>query len=363
MVFTPFKAPSPRWSGPDHGELPKDACLGQALLRIVGGFMVRGGTVHGFSLVREVERPYSLLVWVAIRLNGREVTLVFKRDRPERVEPWKGAPRTNLETEFKLMGEVSGLLAPYPDLRTPRPVAYFEDLGVLVMHHTRGDNLEEMIRRRARWTPASEAVRELSEHCARAGRWLRVFQEATTRDGARLCLDELREDIAQRLERLRQVRAGGLTRRLHRDILAHFDRSTRRIEDRELRVVKIHGDYHPGNVLVSPHQTVVLDFVRDGWGSIYHDAVRFDLLLSMLLYRGCYRPAVIRSLRKSFVGGLGADLDSRRPLARLFRIRHMVCEWISAYSRQDGPLHGKLYDRWWVGRAIPFHLRRIIAAA
>src|SRR5262245_19499340 len=169
MVFTPFKAPSPKWSGPDQGELPKDASLGQALLRIVGGFMVRGATVDGFSLVRETERPFSLLVWAAIRIDGREVTLVFKRDRPERIKTWKGSPHTNLEAEFKLMGEVSGLLAPYPDLRTPRPVAYFEDLGVLVMHHTRGENLEEMIRRRARWAPASSSVRELSDHCAKAG--------------------------------------------------------------------------------------------------------------------------------------------------------------------------------------------------
>ncbi len=361
MAFTLFNAPPARRTVDDRPGLPEDAALREALLRTVadGGSLLGGNVVHGFSLVREMARPSSVLAWAAVRLDCGDVTLVLKRDRPECTERWQGAPGVKLKTEYDRMTEVAAFMAPYPDLKTPCPVAHFPDLGVVVMHHSRGENLEELIRRQARWSPAAETVRKISGSCEKAGSWLRMFHQATRRDGERFSIPELEEDVRLRLDLLLEMGARGMTGKLRAEVMSLFERAAEEVDGPDHQVVKVHGDFYPGNVLVAPDRTVVLDFVRDGWGSVYHDAMRFDVTLSMLLFRGCYRPGVVQSFRRSFARGVGKDLGPRQPMARLFRIRHLACEWVNALRRQGGPISSRLYDRWWIGRVIPFLIGRL----
>lgn len=248
----------------------------------------------------------------------REVVLKVHRSRPGASLPAGDRARTEFETLRNLAGfggqtsargrkeEDEGGVRPdttgTAELGAPRPLHIDEEAAALLMTRSAGQSLLDLARA-SRWAWTDPDADELSAAFRRAGAWLRSFQEQSRIQGSA-------EPALERVAR----KALDIVDALGGDVLDPAEARSLSEDLRELRLragsstasVLRHGDFWPGNVLVSPDGGVtVLDFEGVRQGHPLEDPAYF--LVQLALYFGY--PGLAekeRVLETAFLEGLGS---------------------------------------------------------
>ncbi|WP_337286648.1 phosphotransferase [Candidatus Methylomirabilis sp.] len=203
-----------------------------------------------------------------------------------------------------------------------KPIALFPEDMAVVTEEVEGDNLHDLIKRKAGLWHASSEVEALKAHCRASGVWLRHFQEFTAQQRraalpAGRILERLRTDLDVCV-------AMGLPESVSLESLRGCEEQLRSVEGLDVPVVGEHPDFQPDNILLSPAGVTVLDFTNFRYGSAYNDIARFLASLECLQKNPLYRPGTIRTLKAAFLQGYGWSDSEMNAGLIVYLIRYMV---------------------------------------
>lgn len=290
-------------------------------------------------------RPYSHLMRLAVVHAGhdRPVRHCFlKIFKPKDVPDAIAQMRRRVEHDFATNVRVHEALAGRSGVGAVRPLACYADLLAVVSEEVPGDNLLAHLERHARGWPGGPARDRLGATMADVGRWIRAFQAIDPSDAV-VGVDELRDYIDVRLQRLVNARSRQVSPSMRHAVLTHIETLGRAIPEQARRSVAIHADLAPGNVLVADGAIVVLDFAMATRGTWLHDLTRLHVQVALLGAKPWYRPSVLQDLLAHLRRGFAPQLTPADPLFRLLTLLHRV-NHMASLTLAPGRLPTRLYN-------------------
>ncbi|MBU2552537.1 MAG: aminoglycoside phosphotransferase family protein [Proteobacteria bacterium] len=219
------------------------------------------------------------------------------------------------------------------DCSVPRPLDHFPDLGTILMERVEGERLTDYMRRKNTLLrpSAGRLILQISE---RSGKCLRTIHDlAHPPDRGRLpetALDELFGKIQRARADLSRTALveGRPGESVFRGLMEKAEALVRR---NEFRLVRQHGDYYPGNILLQGRRLVIIDFAFSKPGPIHQDISRFLVTLDTLnpypthpLYDLTRVRAFKRRFLEGYFGRLDHIRDTDRLMIRLYRVRALL---------------------------------------
>jgi hypothetical protein len=316
-----------------------------------------GSPVESIEVTATRERIYSTIRFCSVELRDRTSRDVVVKT----YKPWKNsdvaAQRGLLLRDYEINTYLHGLLAGQARFRVPTPLYHSPEHLLIATEHMAGTQLQTKLRALARWLPSEATVRELEHDCRGCGEWLRHFQRLTrARATGNADVQRMRQLIADRLEWSADAPHIPIDAAQRELILAYFDSIARDLSPEDLASSGIHGDFFPGNVVVSAQQIVGLDFVMQREGSVHADPSYFVFQLNTLGQQLQYRRAVVRRLCAAFLDGYEPGLReatfASRPMVRLYFIFHQAMRLGRMLVLKDAPVLRRLNNRRMAAHAV-----------
>jgi len=271
-------------------------------------------------ILREEQRPGSTLVWA--RHNGHNV--VIKKYRVTDTGPDAETLRKRVEREARLLTLLSqakgrprrlGVV----QLLAVRPEDYTIELAVVP-----GQPVETLF-----FSSLRAARPTLLRVAWLAGRWLRWFQQAVPVDGNKASEDcdtasNLPEYCRIRLERLCKFRNSQANQTLCAAALRRLNELLAKVDLANRKVVVVHADYAPFNIIWDGYSLTPVDFGMAKVGDPWIDVTYF---MHRLLIGPAYRPwqrIPVGAATKAFLRGYGEPQATQCPLFQAFLIRHTI---------------------------------------
>ncbi len=214
-----------------------------------------------------------------------------------------------------------------------RPLFCDEDLGLLVYEWVEGPTLGEALAQGA-------SGGERKAGLAKAGRWLRRFHDG----------DRRRLRVFQPLAVLVEVcdAASSLTFEMPPPERAAFRRAVEGLAQRAsqalpglYRPVRLHGDFHFGNVILSPQGPVGIDPTRARVGPREEDLARMTVQLELSVAEGSVAPRLggldVAAAREALLAGYGLRGWGRRRLALREGVELLRRWQVASRSRSPRP--------------------------
>jgi hypothetical protein len=213
--------------------------------------------------------------------------------------------RFSLEKEYHTLLFLYDKFKAFQGLSVVRPITILPEKNILITEHFDGKKLNELIIKDARWLPLKPQIERLQFILFQAGKWLRTFQEFTKKQTSVLFQKiDYSEKIQKRLELFWQY---GLEKSYKKKINDFINKTIKEANGTSLEIVGYHGDFTPGNILVTDSEIGVLDLDRFDFRPKYDDLTIFLAALegnkSILGMQKKY----INILVKSFLHGYGID--------------------------------------------------------
>jgi Ser/Thr protein kinase RdoA (MazF antagonist) len=272
---------------------------------------------------------------------------------------YRAAHPARRQREFDDLRRVYAALG--PDAGVVRPVACDAAHGAIVTERARGTPFVRLVREACRRGGDRDVLARAAALCTSAGAWLRRFQE---RGAVEMCgeqpthLGSPATFLAYVEERLRLLRAArpGIEPALCDDLLMHATMALGALPAGALGPVTwSHADFGPHNLLVDGDRLVVLDFELAPEHPFF-DAAYY---VESLSHAGgpLVDPSRVVRLERAFLAGYATFTET--PLFTLFRLRHVVCAYVSETRRAAGLMQFAL----WPGLlAMRTRLRQLLHA-
>jgi len=320
-----------------------------AQLRSQAGELWPEAPPEDFYLVRHLARPYSNVYRLQLVAPLAPPTrFVYAKILAPGTKFQKNPEKylTRLAAEFSVTRRLQAALQGEREFAVVKPVAYFSELLAIVTEEAAGETLAELINCNGKLWPAAEKLKQLAQHCRRAGQALAAIQKAT-REASRFDPAELLEYIDERLQRLVENRQTPFSATDRRRIIKFLEHAIPAIPAEQFGLCGAHGDYAPFNVLATAEKITVADFTMFKAGSVYNDLTYFYHRLQGYLHKPVFRSQTIRGLQNAFLTGYAGALEKTQapPVAedllfKILLIKHVVNNY-SAIMRQRVVAKGK----------------------
>jgi aminoglycoside phosphotransferase (APT) family kinase protein len=223
-----------------------------------------------------------------------------------------------LRKEYSALLEVESRAGHILGTSVPRPPAFLEEQGILVLSGVAGVSLDETLRRQANTFWGRFRRRRMYEAGCTVGRWLHQFHDATTsRIQSHHHSDYLRE-LDSNMYRSRHL--GLSTSTLH-EVRDRMEAASASASARgaEVNMAAAHGDFLPQNILLYGTRVGVVDFGSYyAEAPVYRDLAHLSAYLTLLRDKLKYCRSAIRSLEDGFLAGYGSTLHA--DLLALYRV-------------------------------------------
>lgn len=303
----------------------------QELVQRLAGDEVQGPV--RWSVRRLEDRRYSHIYLVQPRsadggTAARPPELVLK--------VYRAALPERRQREFEDLRRVYAALG--PNAGVVRPVGCEAARGAILTERARGVPFVRLVREACRRGADRDTLARAAALCTCAGAWLRRFQSVGRTEMQGLVPEHLGTPAAflayvhERLQLLRAARPG-IEPELCDELLSHASMTLQALPAAALEPVTwSHADFGPHNLLVDGDRLVVLDFEL-GPQHPYFDATYY---LETLAHSGgpLVDPSRLQRLERAFLAGYSTPVDM--PLFTLFRLRHLVCAYVSETRRAAG---------------------------
>ncbi|TAN43230.1 MAG: hypothetical protein EPN22_10400 [Nitrospirae bacterium] len=163
----------------------------------------------------------------------------------------------------------------------PKPIDFLPSQKTLLLEIIEGEKLGAMIKRQNSITASTENIQRLGSLLRRCGECLRAIHDITANGTAKGVPDDLR--IKVRASVVKLTSDGLLSDSSSAEIHSLTDRALELTKDKEFRISKQHGDFHPGNVIVQKDGIAVIDFTFAEENVIYNDIGQFLLSLETII--------------------------------------------------------------------------------
>lgn len=249
--------------------------LGPEALAGVAGLAASTPPARTQLRVRTVGHQGVHPVGVAQVTSGHASARMFaKVQRPD----YRGAQ--TLEREMHFLSDVGPRIAAEdPALRTPRPIALYQDRGLLLMEFVPGQSMKHHLFHVQYGLHAGSA--SATQLLRSSGQWLgrlhRLTQQSTTGNPLEWLLYELeRARTADAFSRHAQEA-------IHDELLSILGRFLKRKPDFRRHQCQVHGEFTPLHVLVAGDAIYVVDFGTSTTGFVYEDVGLFTGFYDCLL--------------------------------------------------------------------------------
>jgi glycosyltransferase involved in cell wall biosynthesis/Ser/Thr protein kinase RdoA (MazF antagonist) len=246
-------------------------------------------------------------------------------------------PAERARREFDALARLQSAFAGRRGIGVPRPLEL--DGDALLMEPGRGERLDALLRA-TRWSADPARAAAVATAVRRAGLWLRLFHRATAREApAAGALERL---VAGARADLESAAAGAPGSPWARRVALSIDLLARRAAEQARRLVGLHGDFWPGNVLVSDDEVQVIDL--EGFGESLPAEELAGFVVQLELY--CCYPglaAARASLRAAFLAGYGERPDPAT---------YDLCRLAAGLRALRRPAAGRGVGEWWRRRAL-----------
>jgi len=264
-----------------------------------------------------------------------------------RREDLRNDARAEARREYETLCTLQRVFPQDEHFGTLVPLGYleFSGHGIMITRHFRGDDLAHHLR--SLDEPGAQ------EACLGAGVWLRKLHESGAPDAKTRMLD-----VADKLDYL-AVTYGAVLRRDRETVTAYrcLEQAGPRIDAREFRVVRQHGDFKPQNMLCDGTRYIGLDIHWQSIGAAVYDLAPFlnHLWLASRTLGGLLTNRHYRQRESMFLAGYGYGDDDAQALhwAQLY---FALCH-LGAY-RQKGRLAAG-YASWRIGPLVRELARRL----
>ncbi|MBZ0168810.1 MAG: phosphotransferase [Kofleriaceae bacterium] len=301
------------------------------------------------SSVTVTSRRHCDLAWVELKFDGAAARICVKFPKDPKKRPHTHLERVGQDpsVEFETLSYLHERFRRVPGCAVVRPIALFPEEMAVVTEVAEGNNLHDLIKRKAGpWCGGSE-VEALKAHCLASGVWLRHFQEFTAQQRqAALPMSKILEQVTADLEVCVQM---GLPRAVAFSLLTLCEEQLRTVEGRKVPVVGEHPDFQPDNILLSPAGVTVLDFTNFQYGSAYNDVGRFLASLDFLRKNPLYSRERIHTLKAAFLEGYGWSRNEMDAGLTAYLIRYMVQATRTARKWSYPNPVKRLLERWAIG--------------
>jgi hypothetical protein len=289
---------------------------------------------------------------IQVRIGGPSggTRLFVKQFLPPAGRPDEEARiRRYFMSECGRSAQACSVLAGHPALRATRVVASFHDLLAVVSAAEPGVSLERALRHALLFARAG-AIRRAIEALARVGEWVRRFQQGVpVRSPApQMGREFYREYIDVRLRSLVQRGDGCFSEANRAALLGLFDRLARTIDPADFRVVAIHADLCPANVLVRDDGISVIDFADSADGNPMTDLAHLDFHVHQSAARWRVAADLRSRLQRALLCGYDTKLTVADALFRVMAFQQYVCcltAAAAAVGRRALPLQRLLFNR------------------
>ena len=218
------------------------------------------GQVRSVHPLARIRRPSSVVTKLEVELESSKRKIVIKQFKLKNSSPAHiGKMEERVRKEFDVTRFFHEKFAGCSGYSTAEPIICYPELLAIVMVHSPGENLGDLIAKTARFYPSKATLKQLSDSSCACGRYLKRLQKMTTEIG-KLDMGELIQDIDLRLKRIVSLNSRIVSRRLRSEILDHCEKQAALATDSELGLCGVHGDYCSGNILVERDELTVLDF-------------------------------------------------------------------------------------------------------
>jgi Phosphotransferase enzyme family len=341
-------AASKLWNEP-----PDNGYMDQEIERIVDKILqdqdnyFQEGRVVRFRPVEFIQRPFSKIVKVEVEFENSKNIILVKVFKPKNSSlNHLQMMRERVRRDFDVTRSVHERLKSYPGYSAAEPVACFPELLAIVMVESSGQNLRDLIINKATFYPRKSTLDQLAEYSFACGQWLTIFQEITReKTQGRLQPHDIIRDIDLRLSKLVQQHGNFFNSQLRRQILNYLERQAFLVQDGDLRLCGVHGDFCPSNILVHGKEIIVLDFERFKVGSVYQDVTYYLRHLGTFAQKPTFRPKTISILRQALLSGYDKGIDATSPIFSLFKLRHIICHLVDILDASGQPFHKRLFNK------------------
>lgn len=303
-----------------------------------------GGQVRSILPVARIRRPFSEVTKLEVELEGSRRKIVIKQFRLKNGSPaHKRKMEERVRKDFDVTRFFHEQFADCAGYSTPEPIICYPELLAIVMVLSPGENLGDLIAKKARLYPSKATLQRLSDGSRACGRYLRRLQNITAETG-KLDLEELIQDVDLRLKTIVARDDGVIDPGLRRGLLAHCEKQALLAAESDLGLCGVHGDYCAGNILVGRDAVTVLDFTMFKTGSKYHDVTYYCRNLANFLHKPIFRPKTISVLQRAFLNGYDENLEAENPVFKLLSLRHVACH-LRGVLEARAPWHVRLFNR------------------
>lgn len=271
---------------------------------------------------RVIKRAFSEVVRARVMTSRGDFTVYCKTFRSPVGDPTsRDRLQFRVEREFRETARAYHAFTGKPGFAPLEPVALYPDLLTIITKEAKGQPLSVLLSRTSRrWSRGD--LTEAVGAARLAGEWLRSYQ-AIASEPQHLAIDDLRDYVDARLQRLERERAGGFTAAGRQRMLGEFDACAARLDPRDLDAIPVHADFCPDNILVHDGVICVIDFAMAKRGLRHLDLSH--LLIHLDFRRGLsWDPGAIAAIRASLLAGYGEAGVTIAPGFRLAVLVHVA---------------------------------------
>jgi tRNA A-37 threonylcarbamoyl transferase component Bud32 len=304
------------------------------------------GRVVRFRPVEFIQRPSSKIVKVEVEFENSKNNILVKFFKSKNYSlSHLHMLRERIRRDFEVTRSVYERFKRYSGYSAAVPIACFPELLAIVMVESQGQNLRDLIIKKATFYPRKDTLDQLAEYSFACGQWLTIFQAITEEKAqGKLQPRDVIKDIDLRLSKLVQKHGNFFNSQLRRQVLNYLERQASLVTDRDLRLCGVHGDFCPSNILIDGKEIIALDFEMFKVGSPYQDVTYYLRHLETFLQKPTFRPKTISILRQAFLSGYGKGIDATSPSFNVFKLRHVICHLVDILDASGQPFHKRLFN-------------------
>lgn len=296
---------------------------------------------YEFELIKAYKRPYSDLYEVRIRLNNYQKDIYIKclKSKDNSQQSLLNL-QNQIINEYNIANMLYKIIEGYPEYNIIKPIKYSLEYLSFITEKASGIPIGRMIEKELRLFPTTQKLNRIKKLCFKCGKLIKIIQIHTLKRD-KFDPRALIDYIEPRLKRLSNS-IPIFKEYLYQDILRYFERQIPNINNSDLKIAGVHGDFDPFNILIENDIIKLLDFANFHYESIYRDVTYFYQRLENFLHKPIFRPKIIYTLQEAFCRGYDPNLDNSKPIFILFRIIHVINNMNSIINLRTVPNGKKL---------------------
>jgi tRNA A-37 threonylcarbamoyl transferase component Bud32 len=246
----------------------------EALVELAG--LRSSEQTHSKVRVQALSRPGVHPVGVVHISNGLASTCMFAK--VQRTD-YRGGQ--NLEREWRFLSDMAPLItAENPALRSPNPIAYYPERGLLLMEFVPGDSLKQHLFE-VKFGINPTGSLKLAQLLKHTGQWLGSMHRLTQQSESGNPLEWLLQESES--ARTREVFLRYSRKDTYDEMLSILRRWLDLKPNFRRNLCQVHGEFTPIHVMVANDAIYVVDFGNSKLGYVYEDVGLFASFYECLL--------------------------------------------------------------------------------